>query len=148
MRRFCSITTLAATSGSIRIAGRVLRYRIDRRRPWTHLHYHHADLGRRTGQRIGDGRPDVSAAEVIVPTPWGDLRAVLWDLGPGLDIVVGREALGGPSPSPRRPLFPFDGPEILMDVADGSGALALALQRGGAIEKLAGKVLHFPVRRD
>lgn len=148
MRQFCSVATFLTISGSACIAGRVLRYRLDRRRPWTHLDYHHADLGKRTGRRIGDGRPDVSVAEVVIPSPWGDLRAVLWDLGPGLDIVLGREALGGPSPSPWRPLFPFNGPEVFVDVADGGGALPLPLQRGGTIEDVGGKVLHFPIRRD
>lgn len=141
---------LPLPAGIVTIGGITLRYRCDPRRPWSHLHFRHEAIATRTGRRIGDDRPGVDVPEVLLSSPWGELHAVLWNLGPDLDLIVGREALGRPSPSPWRPFFPHDGPQILVDKTDRAVAPPAPFHVGRLVKDGGGgQILQFriPVQR-
>lgn len=133
-------------SGIVAIGGRPLRYRVDRRRPWSYLAAPHADVGRFTGREIA--LPDVGqvADEYEVATPWGCLRALLWNLDAGLDLVLGRQVLGGASPSPWRPLFLLDNVNIGAGAPQCAGDVPGPMQAEGVGEEQFGRVVNFPVK--
>ena len=90
--------------GRVDIAGFPLSYRVDRRQAWSYLDMRWAALARPTGKYIRLTPAHRRASEKVLQTPWGELRVLLWDLCGAVDLVAGREALGGPSPSPWRRL--------------------------------------------
>lgn len=131
-------------SGSVRIGEHALRYRLDRSQAWSYLHPRYSFLARPTGKVIRVYPSAPRATEKILETPWGPLLVVLWELGPDLDLVGGREALGGPSPNPWRPFLFADGAKVGVDAGDGSGAPASSLQNRGVGKQVRGQVILFP----
>lgn len=137
-------TVVIPAAGIVDIAGTPLRYRMDRTQAWSYLHYQHSALARPTGKFIKVTPSSRRASEKRLLTPWGELMVLLWDLGPDLDLVAGREALGGPSPSPWRPFIFSDKPKVGPDASNGSPAVADALVSERPRQKLGGGVILFP----
>lgn len=132
--------------GTVVIAGVPLRYRMDRTQAWSYLHYRHSELAEPTGTCIKVTPSARRASEKRLVTPWGELMVLLWDLGPDLDLVAGREALGGPSPCPWRPFIFSDKTKIRTDSPNSSTPVAGPLVGERAGEQVGGRVVLFPGR--
>lgn len=130
--------------GLVRIGARALRYRIDRTQAWSYLHPRFSSLARPTGKVIRVYPSAPRAAEKVLDTPWGSLLVVVWELGPDLDLVGGREALGGPSPNPWRPFLFTDCPKVGVDAGDGRGPAPGSLKVSGFGKQIGGDVVLFP----
>lgn len=137
-------TTAMSLAGSVRIGAHSVRYRLDRSQAWSYLHPRYSFLARPTGKVIRVYPTAPRATEKVLPTPWGKLLVVLWELGPDLDLVGGREALGGPSPNPWRPFLFTDRPEVAVDAGDRGGSPAGPLQVRRIGQQVSGKVILFP----
>lgn len=134
------------SAGIVAIDGHRLRFRSEPRRPWSALHTRFAFLAQETGRfiRFDDGR---RAPEALLDTPWGELRCLLWDLGGALELLAGREASGRPSPSPFRPLFPYDDLRVPSRVRRRSVEAPLQVQAHDLGQQVLGRIINFPVRR-
>lgn len=136
-----------AAAGRVRIGGKSLRYRCDGRRPWSFLDHRLADLARSAPHRVRFDDSGDRADLVFLETPWGELRCLLWELGGTVDLVAGREALGRPSPAPRRTVLLFDDLDIGAGVGGGPGAQPPAMEVERRDEQFLGRLIQFPVRR-
>lgn len=85
-------------SGIVHAGGQALRYRNDRSRYWSFLDHRAADAAVPTGIVYRFTAQAQRAGLVLLPFPCGMVRCLLWELD-GVDLVVGREALGGAAPS-------------------------------------------------
>lgn len=137
---------IAATplAGSTKIEGTALRYRLNRTQAWSYLHYRYSALAQPTGHFIRTTPAARAASEKRIRTPWGVLMVLLWDLGPDLDLVAGREALGGPSPCPWRPFFFAGHSQIRAHPADSAATVPGPLVDERPGEKIGGRVILFP----
>jgi hypothetical protein len=132
--------------GTVVIAGVPLRYRLDRSQAWSYLHYRHGALAESAGTYIKVTPSARRASEKRVMTPWGELMVLLWDLGPDIDLVAGREALGGPSPCPWRPFIFSDKPKVRPNPTNGTTAVAAPLVGERPGQQIGGRVVLFPGR--
>ena len=134
------------SSGTVVIAGVPLRYRLDRSQAWSYLHYRHSALAEPAGVFIKVMPSARRASEKRLATPWGGLMVLLWDLGPDIDLVAGREALGGPSPCPFRPFLFSDKPKVRSHPPHGPSSVAAPLVGERAGQQVGGRVILFPGR--
>lgn len=132
--------------GIVVIAGVSLRYRLDRSQAWSYLHYRHSALAEPAGTYIKVTPSARRASEKRLATPWGELMVLLWDLGPDIDLVAGREALGGPSPCPWRPFIFSDKPKVRPHPSNGPAAVSAPLVDQRAGQQIGGRVIFFPGR--
>lgn len=139
-------TVAIPPAGTIMVAGVRLLYRIDRSQAWSYLHYRHSALAEPTGVFIKTTPAARRASEKRLVTPWGELMVLLWDLGPGLDLVAGREALGGPSPCPWRPFIFSDKPKVRPNPSNGPAAIAAPFVDESAGQQIGGRVIFFSGR--
>lgn len=85
---------------TISLGGVTLRYQVDRRRAQSALHPRFAYLSVPTGDTYQFPRLGQRASEVLCVHDAGEFRALLWDTGDDVDLILNRRAAAVLAPLP------------------------------------------------
>lgn len=86
-----NVATLPARSSTriIEVAGAGLRFRVEPWRRWSFIDQRFAYLGRTVGQPVRFR--STAADELSCYSPEGEIRALVWELGADVDLILGAE---------------------------------------------------------